>query len=126
MWSDGSFKEDLDFAQVVFVNATQGKSGAWQFDVSVRHRDEGWSHYADAWQVEHPESGKIIAERVLLHPHETEQPFTRSQEGVEVPAGLLQVRIRAKCNVHGFGGREVIVPLDSNNKTDLFEVRRAS
>jgi hypothetical protein len=49
--------------------------------------DAGWEHYADRWQVLDA-GGTVLGERVLLHPHDTEQPFTRSQSGIEIPAGI--------------------------------------
>ena len=119
---EAPFEEDLDYAQIVFVKATQKSSNLWSFDVTVRHNDEGWTHYADAWQVVDPSTMKILTERVLLHPHESEQPFTRSQNSFTIPAELDHVLVRAKCNVHGFGGREVLLPLRGSRKTDLFEV----
>lgn len=107
---DKEYKTDLDYAQVVFVRAQKNRDGLWRFDVTVRHNDEGWDHYADAWQVvDH--SGKVLAERILAHPHETEQPFTRSLSGIKIPKGVSSVIIRAMCTVHGFGGREVVVDL---------------
>lgn len=39
------FNPDLNFAQVEFVKAVQSSNGSWSFYVSVRHNDEGWSHY---------------------------------------------------------------------------------
>ena len=72
------FKQSLDYAQVLDVKIRQ-TGDAWTFSVTVRHNDEGWDHYADIWQVLHPETGEVLGERVLLHPHDTEQPFTRSQ-----------------------------------------------
>jgi hypothetical protein len=48
---------------------------------------------------------------VLLHPHETEQPFTRSLGGVEVPEGIDRVILRANDSVHGLGGAEATVEL---------------
>ena len=114
---------DLDFAQVVSVRAVQSGDGAWSFDVTVRHNDEGWDHYADAWQVVDLE-GNLLGERILLHPHDTEQPFTRSQDGIELPEGISQVIIRAKCNVHGFGGQEVLVDL-TVREGENFEVLRS-
>lgn len=105
------YKTDLNYAQVVFVKALKDKNGLWRFDVTVRHNDEGWDHYADAWQIVDPDSGKVLAERILAHPHETEQPFTRSLGGVRIPKGIEEVTVRAKCNVHGFGGREVTIRL---------------
>ena len=113
--------EDLDYAQVTMVSARQQENGLWRFDVTLRHNDEGWDHYADAWQVVRSEDGEVLGERILAHPHEHEQPFTRSLSGVSIPRGLTVVVIRARCNVHGFGGREVRVDL-KRRKGDRFEV----
>ena len=82
------------------------------FVVTVRHDDDGWSHYANSWEVLGPD-GAVLATRVLRHPHVGEQPFTRELHGVEVPSALTSVRIRARDSVHGFGGREVVVPLST-------------
>lgn len=119
-----SVNTDLNYAQVLFVKAVQSSSILWRFDVTVRHNDEGWEHYADAWQIIDPESGKVIAERILAHPHENEQPFTRGLGNIEIPRDLKSVAVRAKCNVHGFGGREVLVDL-TNEKGDNFEVKHS-
>ena len=61
--------------------------------------------------------------RLLLHPHETEQPFTRSQSAIAIPEGLTEVRVRAHDLVDGFGGREVVVGLTVTSGPD-FEVER--
>jgi hypothetical protein len=100
-----AYDPSLDYAQVTFVEVTVGSEGRLRFDVTVRHDDEGWDHYADAWQV------VDLGTRELLHPHMNEQPFTRSLRGVAVPESVDHVVVRARCNVHGFGGREVRVDL---------------
>lgn len=97
-------------ANVVAVDALRAPDGTWRFDVTVRHADEGWDHYADAWQVLAPD-GSVLATRKLLHPHVGEQPFTRSLSGVRIPDGLAEVRIRAHDSVHGNGGAEMDVSL---------------
>ena len=53
----------------------------------------------------------MLGTRVLLHPHESEPPFTRSLGGVKVPAGVSRVTLRAHDSVHGYGGREMAVEL---------------
>jgi hypothetical protein len=63
--------------------------------VTISHPDTGWDHYADLWTVYDP-SGTQIAKRVLLHPHETEQPFTRATALPEMPAGTI-LTIVASC-----------------------------
>lgn len=81
--------------------ATQTASG-WSFSVTVRHPDTGWDHYADGWAILAPD-GTELGYRKLHHPHETEQPFTRSLGGVTLPAGIQTVTIRAHDSVHGWG-----------------------
>lgn len=82
-----------------------------RFDVTVRHADQGWDHYADKWDILTPD-GQLIATRVLHHPHVDEQPFTRSLNRVEIPAGLDRVIIRAHDSVHGYGGKQMTVQLN--------------
>ncbi len=92
-------------ADVVDVRASKGAGGTYRFDVTVRHADAGWDHYADAWDVVGP-GGAVLGTRILAHPHDTEQPFTRSLSGVKIPAGVNEVTIRARDKVHEYGGAE--------------------
>lgn len=97
-------------ADVMDVTATGSADGTWTFDATVSHSDEGWDHYANRWDVVAPD-GTVLGTRTLHHPHETEQPFTRSLRGVRVPEGIDSVTIRANDSVHGTGGREFSVGL---------------
>lgn len=96
-------------ADVVAASATR-TGGAWTFSATVRHADTGWDHYADAWRVVGPD-GTVYGTRELLHPHENEQPFTRSLAGVRVPDGVTRVTVEARDSVHGWGGATVEVDL---------------
>jgi hypothetical protein len=89
-------------AEIVAVEAAPEVAGTWRFSVTVRHADAGWDHYADAWQVLDP-VGALLGERELLHPHDDEQPFTRSLGGVAIPENVTTVEIRARDSVHGWG-----------------------
>ncbi len=80
------------------------------FSVTLEHADEGWHHYADAWEVL-GENGEVLAKRVLRHPHLKEQPFTRSLSGVEIPKGTARVTVRAHDKLHEHGGAEVSVEI---------------
>jgi len=97
-------------ADVVNAVAVREAGGTYRFDVTVRHADEGWQHYANAWEVVTPD-GNVIATRTLHHPHVNEQPFTRSLSGVMVPEGEKRVTLRAGDSQHGFGGRELTIEL---------------
>ncbi len=107
IWLGAAFAGDAD---VIAVTATKTASGTYRFDVTVRHEDAGWDHYADRWEVVGPD-GTVLGTRVLLHPHDTEQPFTRSLSGVEIPAEARTVTVRARDSRHGWGGREQAVAL---------------
>ncbi len=95
-------------ADVDKVRIAKEHTGIYRFDVTVRHADAGWKHYADKWDVVAP-GGDILGTRVLLHPHETEQPFTRSLSGVRIPRGVARVTVRAHDKVHGYGGEVVTI-----------------
>jgi hypothetical protein len=97
-------------ADVVRAEAVPEGGGTWRFHVTVAHGDTGWDHYADKWEVLGP-AGQVLGTRTLLHPHENEQPFTRSLGGVKIPDDLSEVTLRAHDSVHGAGGRELTVTL---------------
>lgn len=107
LWSAAALAGEAD---VIAVEAWKDGEGRYGFGVTVRHADEGWKHYADAWDVVAPD-GTVLGTRTLYHPHVDEQPFTRSLSGVQVPAGLTEVIIRAHDKVHGHGGKEFRVKL---------------
>jgi hypothetical protein len=94
--------------QKVDVKKTGGRTFA--FIVTVQHDDTGWDHYADKWEVISAD-GTVVGLRILHHPHVNEQPFTRSLSGVEVPADLSMVTVRAHDSVHGYGGGTATVDL---------------
>ncbi|MFW5694964.1 MAG: hypothetical protein ACOCYB_07330 [Alkalispirochaeta sp.] len=95
--------EDLDLAQVRDVSVQSSGAGL-RFSVTVEHNDNGWDYYADGWVVVHPEDGTVFGERVLAHPHDNEQPFTRSLSDVSIPNDVDEVLVVARNNVRGFGG----------------------
>ncbi len=98
-------------ADVVDVSAKKGADGTWRFDVTVKHDDTGWDHYADKWEVVAPD-GSVLATRVLAHPHVNEQPFTRSKSGIVIPEGVKEVTVRAGDSVHGPGGMEMKIKVE--------------
>lgn len=97
-------------ADVVSARAYPEGPGVWRFEVTLRHDDTGWDHYANKWDVVGPD-GTVYGTRELLHPHENEQPFTRSLGGVKIPEDVSEVTVRGHDSVHEYGGAEVQVPL---------------
>jgi hypothetical protein len=116
-------------ADVLYVEAERVEDSTWIFRVTVEHPDAGWEDYANGWDVVTPDGSVLKPDpdaeftRVLLHPHEEEQPFTRSQSGITISQGVTEVRVRAHDLVDGWGGREVVVDLTADSGDD-FDVRR--
>ena len=120
--ADDEYRSDLDWAQVRRVVVRPESGGTYRFDVTVEHNDEGWDHYADRWQVVDPDTLEVYGERVLLHPHDNEQPFTRSASGITIPEGQTTVLVRARCTIHGYEGHAVLVDLTRQDGED-YEIR---
>lgn len=99
-------------ADLVAVKVRSDGGGSYSFDVTVRHGDTGWDHYANAWEVVAPDGKTVFGTRTLFHPHKDEQPFTRSLSGVKIPDGIDEVIVRARDSVHGLGGAEMTVKLE--------------
>ena len=96
-------------ADIVSAEAEPLGDGRYRVSATVRHADEGWNHYANAFEVLSPD-GALLETRTLHHPHVEEQPFTRSVT-LTVPDGIEKVVVRANDSVHGLGGDEVTIPL---------------
>ncbi|MEW8561023.1 MAG: hypothetical protein AB2541_02925 [Candidatus Thiodiazotropha sp.] len=90
-------------ADVVKVTVRKKGVNLYDFGVTVLHKDAGWDHYANRWEVL-DEKGAVLATRTLHHPHVKEQPFTRYLTDVVIPVGIKQVTIRAHDSVHQYGG----------------------
>jgi len=97
--------------EVEIVKTRFEKQGdTWAVDTTLLHEDTGWDHYADKWRVVDAK-GNVLGERILFHPHETEQPFTRSQSGIRIPAETKIVYVEAHDKVHGWSKQRVRVNL---------------
>lgn len=97
--------------QIIDAKASQSAE-SWSFSVTLKHADSGWEHYADAWRVV-DDQGEVLGTRTLFHPHENEQPFTRSLNGVKIPASTTPVYIEAHDKVHGWAAQRFELHLKS-------------
>jgi len=102
----------MNASEVVIENvkADKKENGTYSFSVTLAHADKSWDHYANLWQVETVQ-GKVLARRVLHHPHVNEQPFTRSLSGVKIPKGVSKVIIKAGCNTDGLNSKAIEIRL---------------
>ncbi|HJT14441.1 MAG TPA: hypothetical protein VJ790_17600 [Dongiaceae bacterium] len=97
-------------ADVIDVRVRSAGAETYDFDVTIRSNDTGWQHYADAFEVLAPD-GTLLGQRILLHPHVEEQPFTRDLYGVKIPRKIEEVTVRARHKPKGYDGASMTVPL---------------
>lgn len=88
---------------IIAARASREDAGTWRFDVTVSSPYDTPERYADAWRVLAPD-GTELGVRVLTHDHASEQPFTRSQGGIEIADDISTVTIEGRDLANGWGG----------------------
>ena len=99
---------------IVKVELTQTGEGLYDVTVTVSSPYDTPQRYADGWRVLAPD-GTELATHMLAHDHAAEQPFTRTQTGVEIPGLITEVTVEGRDQQYGYGGTTVTVavPRDS-------------
>jgi len=105
------FISNLYSNEVDVINATAScnKQNICNFTATLKHHDTSWKHYANKFDI--MVNNKVIATRVLFHPHINEQPFTRGISGIKLAKNTKSVTIRAHDLVHKYGGKEFILKI---------------
>ena len=98
------------FPDVMSVAVRAGQDSSFDFDATISSPYDTEQRYADSFQVT-GDDGKVYGERVLLHDHADEQPFTRDLYGVKIPRTVHTVIIQARDKKYGYGGKRVEVLL---------------
>jgi len=109
LFSTATFASEIDIVQVVLTN----NAGTWRADVTLKHADTGWEHYADGWRLV-DEKGNVLGNRVLYHPHVDEQPFTRSLSGFNIPQDKKIIFVEAHDFERGWSKKRVKIDMTRN------------
>ncbi len=80
------------------------------FAVTISSPYDTPQRYADAFRIRSAD-GTVFGVRELDHDHATEQPFTRTLDGVTVPAGTSDVVVEGRDLANGWGGETRTVAL---------------
>ena len=99
-----------DDVKILAADFSKTGENKWSVDITLKHDDTGWDHYADNWRVVDSE-GNIVGDRVLYHPHVDEQPFTRGLNNVRIPESVTIVYVEAHDKVHGWTSNRLKVDL---------------
>lgn len=104
---DGS--ADQPFPDVVGADLTPD-GDTWTLDVTIASPYDSPERYADGWRVLDPD-GTVLGEMELGHDHADEQPFTRTQTGLEIPDGVEKIVVEGHDLENGYGGGTVSLDL---------------
>ncbi len=118
LFSSTSMANEVEIVKVMIEPAAH----RWTFHVTLKHDDTGWKHYADAWRIVDAK-GNELGIRKLWHPHENEQPFTRTLANVLIPKDKNIIFIEAHDKVHGWSKQRVKINMKSD-KGSRYQIRR--
>jgi len=118
LFSNVSVANQVEIVEVM----VEPSAHRWTFHVTLKHDDEGWKHYADGWRIV-DDKGNELGFRKLWHPHENEQPFTRSLANVLIPKDKPVIFIEAHDKVHGWSKQRVRINM-KEDKGNRYQIRR--
>ncbi len=99
------------YPDVIDVVVEEEPAGAFAFSVTISSSYDTPDRYADGWRIIGPDA-TVYGEHTLGHDHANEQPFTRTQRGVEIPPDVTEVTVEGRDLEHGYGGRTVTVTIE--------------
>lgn len=82
----------------------------WSLSVTISSPYDSPERYADGWRVLAPD-GDVLGKHELMHAHTNEQPFTRTQRGLEIPQGVEKITVEGRDLKNGYGGETVTIPV---------------
>jgi N-acetylmuramoyl-L-alanine amidase len=104
---------DVDLERDLYpdvVATTITGDGVYSFEVTMSSPYDTPERYADAFRVI-GDDGVTYGVRELLHDHASEQPFTRSLDGITIPDTVRAVTIEGRDLEYGWGGQTFRVEL---------------
>lgn len=83
---------------------------SYSLSVTMSSEYDTPDRYADGWRVLDAE-GNELGTWELGHDHAGEQPFTRTQSDLQIPADVTEVTVEGRDQANGYGGGTVTVPV---------------
>lgn len=97
------------FPDIVSAELVREGADVFSAAVEVSSPYDSPDRYADGWRVLADGSDEVLGTHMLGHDHAAEQPFTRTQSGLEIPGDVARVRIEGHDLANGYGGETVTV-----------------
>jgi hypothetical protein len=115
--SDGATDSDdvtseQRFPDVLAAELTSEPAGTYAVTVTLSSPYDSPDRYAAGWRVLAPD-GSELGSHTLTHDHASEQPFTRTQTGLEIPQQVTEVTVEGRDLRYGYGGGTATVAVPS-------------
>lgn len=91
------------YPDIVGVAIMAAGEDTFDLTVTVSSPYDSPDRYADGWRVLAPD-GTELGTHTVTHDHAGEQPFTRTQTGVRIPADIDEVTVEGRDQRYGYGG----------------------
>ena len=101
---------DDRFPDVIGVQLVSSGDRVYDVVVSISSPYDSPQRYADGWRVLDPQ-GNVLGTHTLMHDHASEQPFTRTQPGLEIPEGVTRITVEGRDLANGYGGGTLWIDL---------------
>lgn len=102
--------DDVKFPDIIAVKITPKADNRFDFDVTMSSPYDSPSRYADAFRVLDPNGG-VLGERILLHDHADEQPFTRELTNIRIAPEISRIIVEGRDQKSGYGGKKIEMTL---------------
>lgn len=98
------------YPDVVEAELEPSDGNTYSLSATISSPYDSPERYADGWRVLTPD-GEVLGTHELMHAHPNEQPFTRTQTGLEIPQDVERITVEARDLENGYGGETVTVPV---------------
>jgi hypothetical protein len=100
------------FPNVVGADLMATTGDRYTLAVTISSPYDSPDRYADGWRVLTSDGAELGAHE-LLHDHASEQPFTRTQFDLQIPADIPEVVVEGRDQQNGYGGQRFTVQVPS-------------
>lgn len=105
--AEAATADSSEFPDVIEAELTPA-GNEFRVAVTISSPYDTPERYADGWRILTP-GGDVLAEHVLHHDHQHEQPFTRSCGPFTIPDDADEVVVEGRDSANGYGGDTVTV-----------------
>lgn len=99
---------DARFPDVVAATLSAQGGDVYALEVTMSSQYDSAERYADGWRVLDAD-GTELGTMQLTHDHANEQPFTRTQSGLQVPEDVDEITVEGHDQAYGYGGATVTI-----------------